>query len=61
VRMSRTRALTTSSAVAVAALSLVGASTAMSSPAGAAPSSGVIVNEVYGGGGNTGRWDPPGR
>jgi hypothetical protein len=40
---------------------VVGASTAMSSPAGAAPSSGGIVNDVYGGGGNTGRWDPPGR
>jgi uncharacterized protein len=54
VRMPRARSLTATSAVAVAALSLVGASTALSSPAGAAPSSGAVVNEVYGGGGNSG-------
>jgi predicted extracellular nuclease len=53
VRQPPTRFVTATAVVAATALAALGGSAALGSPAGAAPSSGVVVNEVYGGGGNS--------
>ncbi|HEX3907101.1 MAG TPA: endonuclease/exonuclease/phosphatase family protein [Mycobacteriales bacterium] len=54
MRHSRARSVTvTASAVTAGLIALAGA-VALSPSAGAAPSTGVVVNEVYGGGGNSG-------
>jgi hypothetical protein len=51
---SRVRSRTSALVIAGAALAALAGATAVSSPATAAPSAGMVLNEVYGGGGNSG-------